>query len=405
MFRLALKNILFYKARSITTFLLTFVNATLFVVYVALMDGSHESMLYNAIKVYTGSAQIQMEGYREFGGNDYLLENEKELLQKLSTIEGLKYYSSRLETFALLSGDKESSGALLVGVNPEKERGLSMIEGSLKSGRYLKGDDRNAIYMGVELAKRIQVKAGDKIALIGSAIDGSFVAENFTVVGLFKTGMFEFDGSASFVNKAYLDQLMFSEGVASYIVIGAEHAYNLEALTQQIKPLLDKDTEFAPWTVLIETLVQAMEIDSFFGYISMSLFFLVIFFVIMIFSFINISGRVKELGLLQALGVTPKKMVRLLYLEMVIISLLSIVISAIVGGYISYYYEIHPIVIEGIAEAYKEYGIISDEIPMLFSWFTLSWNLLLIFMLNIIALLYPISYIKRFTPVEAMRHV
>jgi len=45
MFALALKNIMFYKGRSITTFVLTFLSASLFVVYVALMNGSHGAML------------------------------------------------------------------------------------------------------------------------------------------------------------------------------------------------------------------------------------------------------------------------------------------------------------------------------------------------------------------------
>ena len=53
MFNLALKNILFYKGRSIATFLLTFVSVMLFIVYIALIDGSQHSMLKSALKVYT----------------------------------------------------------------------------------------------------------------------------------------------------------------------------------------------------------------------------------------------------------------------------------------------------------------------------------------------------------------
>jgi len=55
MFSLALKNIFYYKGRSVTTFLLTFISAYFFIVYVAFMDGSHSSMLKNALEVYTGS--------------------------------------------------------------------------------------------------------------------------------------------------------------------------------------------------------------------------------------------------------------------------------------------------------------------------------------------------------------
>ena len=72
MFKLALKNLLFYRSRSITTFVLTFVSTLFFIVYVAMMDGSHESMLKNALKVYTGAIEIYKKEYRDIGGNEYL---------------------------------------------------------------------------------------------------------------------------------------------------------------------------------------------------------------------------------------------------------------------------------------------------------------------------------------------
>ena len=58
MLNFALKNILFYKSRSITTFVLTFISALMFIVYVSMLDGSHNTMLSDSLKVYTGAIEI-----------------------------------------------------------------------------------------------------------------------------------------------------------------------------------------------------------------------------------------------------------------------------------------------------------------------------------------------------------
>ena len=51
-------------------------------------------------------------------------------------------------------------------------------------------------------------------------------------------------------------------------------------------------------------MVELMKVDSFFGYISIGLFFLVIFFVIMIYGFINVSARIREFGVLKSIGLS-----------------------------------------------------------------------------------------------------
>ena len=88
MLSLALKNILFYKGRSLTTFFLTFIATILFIVYVSMMDGSHDSMLKNALKVYGGGIEIYYKDYRDVGGNEYLIRDVDSIQEQISNIEG-----------------------------------------------------------------------------------------------------------------------------------------------------------------------------------------------------------------------------------------------------------------------------------------------------------------------------
>lgn len=405
MFSLALKNILHYKGRSITTFVLSFFSALLFIVYVALMDGSHESMLENSLNVYTGPAEVMQKGYREEKSYDYLIEDVSGVRERIAGTEGVTAIAARLESFALLSTQNDSVGAMVVGIEPRQEAKVSRLKEALKAGRYLTEGDTNALYIGEELSKRLKVKVGDKLALIGTATDYSFAAERFTVCGVFKTGLFEFDSTSAFVNKPYFDDLMMSKNRASYLVIGVEKLDETERVVSKLNAKLDSGYEAVSWRILMSDLVQAMEVDSIFGYVSLALFLIVIFFVVMIYGFINITVRTRELGLLRAIGLRPAQLTGLLLTETLILALSSVLIATLLGGYIAYYFELHPIVIEGIAETYRDYGYVSDEIPTRFDLFTIGWNAAVVFALNIIAIVYPVIYINRYTPMEAIRHV
>jgi len=155
----------------------------------------------------------------------------------------------------------------------------------------------------------------------------------------------------------------------------------------------------------MKSMVEAMQVDSAFGYISMSLFFVVIFFVIMIFGFINVSSRVREFGTMRCIGLSRANVRLLLLYEIFILSTIAILIAAPLGASIAYYFSIYPIVIEGMSETYKEYGIVSDEMPFAFNLFTISWNVAVIYLLNFLSIIYPIAYINSFKPIEATHHV
>jgi len=406
MFHFALKNILFYKGRSLTTFVLTFISTMLFIVYVSMMDGSHDSILKNSLKVYGSAIEIYHKNYRDLGGNEYLIRDVKTIENKLSKIDGIKLFSSRYETYGLLSFKDFSTASMLVGINPQKEVELSELKNALTSGEYLKDKAENCLYIGKGVASKLKVKVSDEISFIGGASDNSFAADIFRVCGVFKTGLFEFDSSAAFASRSYLDDLMLSQNKASYITVKVNDLDDVDKVNSEIlKVLNDENLESLTWKTLMKTMLEAMEVDSIFGYVSLALFLIVIFFVIMIYGFINISTRIKEFGVLRCIGLSKTRIFSLLFYEIFILSFLAIVFASPIAGYICYHYSLNPIVIEGIAEMYQDYGIVSDELPFSFNLFTIAWNIFLVLMLNILSIVYPFIYIYSFGPIEASKHV
>ncbi len=404
LFSLALKNILFYKSRSITTVVLTFFSTFFFIVYVSMMDGSHESMLQNALKVYTGAIEIYKKGYRDEGGNEYLIHNVSRIGDVLQNIEGVRSFSSRYETYGLLCYKEHSAAAMVAGIEPEKE--ALQLKTALIEGVFLNADSKNCLYMGNTLVKKLHLRLGDELSFIGAASDSSFAADIFKVCGIFKTGSYEFDASSAFISQSYFELLMLSKDTASYLHVNLNHLSDADIIQKKIKSALNDATlEVLTWKKLMAPMVQAMEVDSVFGYVSMALFFTVIFFVIMIFTFINVSSRLREFGTLRAIGLSRANVRALLFYEIFLLSTFGVILASPLGAFVAYYFSVHPIVIEGMSEMYKEYGIVSDELPFCFDLFTITWNVALIYFLNILSILYPLRYVNRFTPIEALKHV
>jgi len=405
LFSLAFRNIVKSKGRTIITLLLSTFSTILFISYVALMDGSHYQIIKSSVEIYTGYAHVNLDGYRDESSYDNLIEDADSIDKILARDPSIKLYSPRFETYALLSGEEKAIGSLIAGIIPSREKTLSKLHDSLIKGVYLEDNDTNAIYIGSSLAERLNAEVGSEIAMVGSSIDYSIAADLFTVKGIFKTGLFEFDSQSAFVNKSYLDSVMMSENIASYFTLYFQDNDDIDIMTKSLQASLPEGVEAVNWKTLLSALVQAMLVDSIFGYISLSIFFLVIFFVIMIFSYVSIYTRAREIGLLRALGLTSRDIFGMLFVEILLLATISVVVGGIIGACIAYYFELHPIVISGIAETYKEYGVVSDEIPMKFDLFTITWNALTIFILNLSAIVYPIFKVNKLTAMEAMRYV
>ena len=405
MFHFALKNILFYRSRSITTVVLTFISTLLFVVYVSMMDGSHNTMLSNSLKIYTGAIEIYKKGYRDIGGSEYLIEDVASIEAKLKDIKGIKSFTSRYETYGLLSHKDDSSPSMVAGVNPTLEINMSQLSQSLVDGEFLRDESNNSIYMGANLVKKLNIKIGDEVSFIGSASDGSFSADIFILSGIFKTGSFDFDSSTSFLSRGYLDSLLYAQNYASYITISVDDLDMVDSIKAEIEKILPPDIEVLSWKELMKGMVEMMLIDSIFGYVSMGLFFVVIFFVIMIFGFINVSSRLKELGVLRSIGIGQSDVRALLFYEILILSSFATLIATPLGAYISYYFSVNPIVIDGLSETYQSYGIVSDKMYLNFDMITVAWNVGVIYILNFLSVIYPIYYVNSFTPIEASKHV
>jgi len=403
--QIALKTLLSHRKRSLVTFILTAVSTGLLIFSSAFMDGSHSTMIRNAVEVYPGYIQITHKGYRDSPGLENLIEPFAPIRQLAAETPGVAEVASRFETFVLFASREKAVGALFTGIEPEAEKRLSRLAASLVAGRYLRDTTAPELYIGKNLAEKLRVGVGDEVSFIGTGADYSFAADTLHIVGIFQTGLWEFDNASAFVPRKYFDFAMNSAGMATHLIVLPQNIDEAEPLAADIASRLPAEYECLSWQESMRALLQAMELDSVFGYITLGIIFVVIFFVIMIYTLLNVFTRVREIGMLRAIGTSPQQVFGMLLTESALLSLMGVILGAVLGGAVSYYFQLHPIAPSGYEEQFKQYGLVQAAIPAVFSVATIVRDMIIMLVLAVGSMLYPIVKVLRFNPVEAMRHV
>ena len=110
-------------------------------VMTSMQQGSYESMINNVVKFYTGYAQVFSEAYDENKtiNNTFVLTDSLEA----SVLAGnaITHTTPRLEYFVLASSEELTKGAVVIGVDPERENVVTEVGKWLHSGTYLSEQD------------------------------------------------------------------------------------------------------------------------------------------------------------------------------------------------------------------------------------------------------------------------
>ncbi|HEX5711213.1 MAG TPA: FtsX-like permease family protein [Sulfuricurvum sp.] len=411
LFKMAIRELLTHKKRSIVTLLLSAFSTALFIFANALNNGTHNQLIRSSVEIYPGYMQVTNREFEDDPNFDNLIFDAANVTKALQKIDEINASAIRFEAYALYSTNEQSIGGMFTAIEPEKEAQVSRLKRSLVEGEYLTATDTNAIYLGAELAKRLKVGVGDTLSFISTGADYSFAADNLVVKGLFKTKLYEFDNGSGFVNKGYFDEVMQSRNIATHIIMTPTDVKQIDAVTQKVQKSLGQGLEIQNYKTTLEDLILAMEIDTIFGYITLGIFFIVIFFVIGIFAFLSVYARIRQIGVLRAIGTTPKQVMGMLLIEALILGFLSVGLGGAAGTYASNHYEKYPIEITSLvdvdAQEYaKQYNMVAEAtFPAEFNPPRIMIDMLIMMLLNLMTVVYPIVLINRFTPTEAIRYV
>ncbi|HQJ61329.1 MAG TPA: ABC transporter permease, partial [bacterium] len=185
LFKMALRNLLKQKRRSLFTALSMVIGYTLMCVIIGLMDGGFGNIVKSFTQAKTGHVQIHHREYLDKPGLFKNYEWNKKLEDAVFSVPSVKNVSPRLFSGALAFIDKKTTAVQLKGIVPDLEAGLTALDKKIEKGRYLSnGEKINEAVITNSLAEILKAEVGSELILISQGADGSIANDRFTVCGI-----------------------------------------------------------------------------------------------------------------------------------------------------------------------------------------------------------------------------
>jgi ABC-type lipoprotein release transport system permease subunit len=292
-------------------------------------------------------------------------------------------------------------GVEVVGIDPAREARVSVLADSIVSGEYLDGQ-RRKLLLGEKLASRLHVAVGDKLVLSVQDVHGEMTGEAFRVGGLFRTASGEFDRSSVFLRIDEGKQLFGLGEAISELVVIAEQRRRVDDLKRAIEERVSEDLEVQTWEEVRPLLVYLVDIFEQMGWFVYGAVFVAMAFGIANVLLMSVYERIREIGILMAIGMGPRRLVTGIVIESLLLTLVGVAIGLAVGA-LSIWLLRDGIDLSRWAEGLTAYGIGTKIVPVIRSQDLIVPTLVAI-VTAVLASLWPALRAVRIRPADAVRH-
>ncbi len=405
--RLAFRNMLRNRRRSLITMVAVALGLAFMIWGRNLNSGSYDEMIKVGVSQMAGHVVLQTPGWQESKDQELHLVETATLVDALQEAFPDATVIRRSFLSGLVSSTSNSVGIGLNTVEPLGESRVADWESKVDSGAWLEADDTRGIMLGTGVADSLQVEVGDKVVFMTQG-DEDVSSRLFRVRGTLRTGSRELDG---FFALAHLDagaELLGTPGAAHQVSLHLPDPHESEAATRQARALFPgQDLDILNWKEAIPEVYQLIKMDEKYNLMFMFIIGLIVAVGMANTVLMAVMERMREFGVLLAVGMSPRRLAGLVVAEGFLIGLVSVTLGVVLGTLLTW-----PLVVYGLdmtafmGESYEVSGIaISAVIFPQYDWvatFLFAFGGVL---MTVLATLYPAIKAARLQPVEAMRHV
>lgn len=406
---LAWRNLWRNKRRTLIAAASVFFAVILALLMRSMQTGYYEYMINSSVRMYTGYIQVQGKDYWEKRSLEESMILDDEKINKINQIEGVDFTVKRLETFSLVSYGQVTKVAQIVGIDPQEENKLTSLKEKIIKGKYPTNDSRGII-LAEGLAELLKVDIGDSVLIYGQGMYGVTAAELIPVEGIAKFTLPSQNKSFAYLSIPYAQWIYSAPDRLTSLSIMIKNPKKVDEIRNQVSSLFEMKEEkqkdnydVMTWKELSPELVQSIQIDNAQGIIMLGILYVVIAFGIFGTIMMMTAERVKEFGILISVGMKKWKLYLVTTLETIFISFIGVFTGALVSLPLLIYFVSNPIPLTGeMADAIIAWGfepILPFAIyPGMF--IAQLWTVLAI---ALVSGLYPINFIRKIKPVQAMR--
>lgn len=399
--KLAFRNLGRHRRRSFFSALAMGMALGLLLMMASILKGEYGDAIDLAIRLQSGHLQLRTASYDEVKTSlkwEDLIENPELVAAQVASIGPVAVATPRLYASGFVTTRNESDGVRVIGIDPLSAANDPYRTG-IRQGEFLTPDDREGLLIGLALANRLGLSAGDRVSLSVNTSNGDVDEQSFTVRGIYSTGTSGFDGFTVLLPLAKAQAITRAENRASTIFILLKDTSQTEAV---IAALQAPGYQLLTWQKMNELVVQTEELSASY----MVFFYLIVLgiaaTVIVNTQIMSVYERTREIGILSAIGMRGRRVLAIFLTESGLLALGGILLGLAIGGAVVAYFSRY-----GLPLDVENFGITGmlfrDKI---YAWLTVEDTVrltLLTFLITLLAGLYPAMLASRMEPVAALR--
>ena len=391
------RNLFRHKRRNIMLLLAIIVAVAGVTASNSLIRGFQYDLQEAAVVNLTGHVKVLAPGYRDDPSIERSFALPADWQPDLPAAE-LEGWAARIRIPAVIMSERETRGVQLVGVDPHSEH-ISFLGSATYEGERLAGPDDRRVVIGRELAAQLNTAVGRRLVIITQGADGLNREAGFRIAGTYDADGRSLEKIFVFTGMHHLQRLVDAEVVTevSIMLAGSPEEFPIKAsLTSFFSDLDVLDwQELEPQAAAIFVFADA----------AIFIWFLIMMGAL-IFGLVNtlitaVMERVREFGMLRAVGMRPGSVVVQVVLESTLIMSVGVVLG-LGGGWLIVWWIGEGINLAQWAEGVEMFGMRALLVPRLLPGDMLLVALLSLFF-GVLASLYPAWRAVKIKPLEALR--
>lgn len=329
------------------------------------------------------------------------------VLEKVRQTPGVQGATPFLYTEVMLSSPHGVKGLVLRGIDPKTAPDVLQILSHLVEGSVLSLDEQTdppGLIIGQELAKRLGLGLYSRVNLLtasGQKTTSGFAPRirPFMVVGVFKTGMYEYDSSLGFVAlPAAREVLGLPEGRISGIEITVNDVYAADTIAEKLTDELGSPYYVRHWMEMNANLFAALKLEKVGMFILLTMVVLIGSFSIVTTLIMLVMEKTRDIAILMSMGATRGMIRRIFMLQGTIIGCIGTTLGYVLGI--------------SLALLLKRYQFIKlpqgvytlDHLPVILTWSDCLIVGAAAMLLCFLATIYPARQAASLEPADALRY-
>ncbi len=401
--KLALRNLSQRPARTALTASMIVIGVVLAIWMMGTATGSYDLMIDGTTRGFLGHFQVTKGDYHDDPTLYKTVDDPMPLVEALSAVEGVQGVTTRIESGGLLALENRTVATGLLGVDPIRESQTTTLADNIAEGRWLPTgeiaeDESYPIVVGRGVANRLEATIGAELSFVGQGADGSIAAELFTVVGIYDGGSRNVDRSLAMVRIDHAQELLVLAGRVHRIVGTVDNSRALPQVMARM-PSVPEPLQLADWVALNPELFELIKMDRESGTLMLWIVILVVVLGVANTMAMSVFERTRELGVMLALGTSPRRVVSVVLWEVGWLSTLAVALGIVLGALAVRYTNIP------LPEPLEMAGVVFTHITGVNTWAWTVLNPLWVIVASLVSGLLPARRAARLNPVAAIRGI